>query len=112
MVTKAIITAMEPEADQHVRWMSRGETTLVKRLFVTFALLCVGAIAACDDPDSYDEQPEVIVQDVVEAPAAEEVAAPVVEPAALPSAPPVDTLPPEKRSSEESVQPESETLFY
>ena len=112
MVTKAIITAMEPEADQHVRWMSRGETTLVKRLCLTFALVCVGALAACDDPDTYDEQPEVVAEDVVEAPAADEVAAPVVEPAALPSAPPVDTLPPEKRSSEESVQPESETLFY
>ena len=112
MVTKAIITAMEPEADQHVRWMSRGETTLVKRLCLTFALVCVGALAACDDPDTYNEQPAVVAEDVVEAPAAEEVAAPVVEPAALPSAPPVDTLPPEKRSSEESVQPESETLFY
>ena len=26
--------------------------------------------------------------------------------------PPSDTLPPEERSSEQSVQPESETLFY
>ncbi len=84
----------------------------MKRLCLTFALVCVGALAACDDPDTYDEQPAVVAEDVVGAPAAEEVAAPVVEPAALPSAPPVDTLPPEKRSSEESVQPESETLFY
>lgn len=112
MVTKAIITTMELVVDQHVRWMSRGETTLVRRLFLTLALVCVGSIAACDDPESYDEQPAVVVEEVVEAPAAEEVATPVVDPAALPSAPPVDTLPPEKRSSEESVQPESETLFY
>ena len=84
----------------------------MKRLFLTFAMVCVGAVSACDDSDSYEEQPAVVAEDVVEAPAAEEVATPVVEPAALPSAPPVDTLPPEKRSSEESVQPESETLFY
>lgn len=52
------------------------------------------------------------VEEAVVAPAAEDVATPVTDPAALPSAPPVDTLPPEKRSSEESVQPESDTLFY
>ena len=45
--------------------------------------------------------------------AAEDVEAPVVDPNAV-DTPPVDTtrLPPEKRSSEESVQPQSETLFY
>ena len=84
----------------------------MKRLFLTFALVCAGAVAACDDPQPVQETPQVAVEETTTAPAAEEVATPVVEPAALPSAPPVDTLPSEKRSSEESVQPESETLFY
>jgi hypothetical protein len=103
---------MELVADQHVRWVSRGETTHLKRLFLSFVLAAACAVSACDQPESYDQQPAVVAEDVVEAQAAEEVATPVVDPAALPSAPPVDTLPPEKRSSEESVQPESETLFY
>jgi hypothetical protein len=72
----------------------------VKRLFLTFALIGVGTLAACDEPEP------------AEAPAAEDTAVPATDPAALPSATPVDTLPPEQRSSEESVQPESETLFY
>ena len=43
--------------------------------------------------------------------AGEGVVAPDVQDPA-PTAPPVDTLPPEERSSEQTVQPESETLFY
>lgn len=92
--------------------MSRGETTLVKRLFLTFALVCAGTVAACDDPQPVREETSMTVEEAVIAPSAEDVATPVTEPATLPSAPPVDTLPSEKRSSEESVQPESETLFY
>lgn len=84
----------------------------MKRLFLTFALMGAGTLAACDDPEPVNEAPVVVVEEAPVAPAAEAVAAPVTEPAALPSAPPVDTLPPEQRSSEESVQPESETLFY
>lgn len=84
----------------------------MRRLLLTFALVCVGAVAACDDPEPVREETEITVEEAVVAPASEEVAIPATDPAALPSAPPVDTLPPEKRSSEESVQPESETLFY
>lgn len=84
----------------------------MKRLFLTFALIGAGTLAACDEPEPVREEPVVVVEEAAEAPAAEDVAVPATDPAALPSAPPVDTLPPEQRSSEESVQPESETLFY
>lgn len=84
----------------------------MKRLFLTFALIGAGTLAACDEPEPVREAPAVVVEETVEAPAAEETAQPAADAAALPSAPPVDTLPPEQRSSEESVQPESETLFY
>jgi hypothetical protein len=89
-----------------------GEKSFVKRLFLTFALIGAGTLAACDEPEPVREAPAVVVEEAAEAPAAEDTAVPATDPAALPSAPPVDTLPPEQRSSEESVQPESETLFY
>lgn len=71
-------------------------------------------VAACDDP-SYEEDAG---PPPIEAQAAEDVA---TEAAAADAAPaPTDvppaadqgTLPPDTKSSEESVQPESETLFY
>ncbi len=84
----------------------------MKRLFLTFALIGAGTVAGCDDPEPVREEQSMTVEEAIIAPSAEDVATPVTDPVALPSAPPVDTLPPEKRSSEESVQPESETLFY
>lgn len=67
------------------------------------------ALGACSDPAP---EPEDTLEPTVEQPVApvEEVAPP---PATNP-APPVDstTLPPESRTSEETVKPESETLFY
>lgn len=84
----------------------------MKRLLLTFTLIGLGGLAACDDPEPAREESELTVEEAVVASPAEEVATPATDPAALPSAPPVDTLPSEKRSSEESVQPESETLFY
>jgi hypothetical protein len=84
------------------------------RLFACLALTGAFALAACDDPDAYEdrEAAEVVVEDAA-APAAEDAAAPVAAPDAT-ETPPVDssTLPGEKRTSEESVKPESETLFY
>jgi len=90
-----------------------GETLLMKRLIAILALSTAFGVAACDDPNAgepgYSEAP----MEAPVAPAAEDVVAPVAEPSAV-DTPPMDstTLPPEKRSSEESVQPESETLFY
>ena len=85
----------------------------MKRLIAILALSTAFGVAACDGPN--DENAEVSETPIEApiAPAAEDMGAPVAAPSAV-DAPPVDstTLPPEKRSSEESVQPESETLFY
>ncbi len=87
----------------------------MKRLAALLALTGAFAVAACDDPRSSEE-------DSLADKAAEQPLAPAVEDTGVPAEavapttppPPTDstTLPPEKRTSEESVQPESETLFY
>lgn len=88
-----------------------------RSIFVLAATaLGVLTLAGCDDfqsrsDDDYAENPAVEEQ----APAAEDHTAPVVAPEVTdpaPTAPPVDTLPPDEKTSEQSVQPESETLFY
>lgn len=83
----------------------------MKRLFTLVAIAGAIALNACDDPRP--AEPEVLDAPLEEpvAPAAEEVQAPVAAPSAT-DTPPSDTLPAEKRTSEESVQPDSETLFY
>lgn len=84
----------------------------MKRLIAILALSTAFGVAACDDPNAYESEVAEAPMDAPLAPAAEDVSAPVAEPSAV-SPPPADsTLPPEKRSSEESVQPQSETLFY
>ncbi|KQY96625.1 hypothetical protein [Brevundimonas sp. Root1423] len=86
----------------------------MKRLIACLVLTSALTAAACDDPQASNE-PETadVAMEAPVAPAAEDAGVPVAEPSAV-DAPPVDstTLPPEKRSSEESVKPESETLFY
>jgi hypothetical protein len=85
----------------------------MKRLAALLALTSAFAVAACDDPRPAQE-------DSLADKAAEQAPPPVAEDAGVPAEavaptpPPTDstTLPPEKRSSEESVKPESETLFY
>ena len=85
----------------------------MRRLILALALGAAAALSACDD---YDDRGAETMPPPVEAeaaPAAEDVAEPVVETEA--AADPIPTeapLPPEQRSSEETVQPESETLFY
>ena len=83
----------------------------MKRLFALAAIAGAVALSACDDPRP--AEPEVLDTPMEEpvAPAAEEVQAPVAAPSAT-DTPPSDTLPAEKRTSAESVQPDSETLFY
>ncbi|MGZ9098568.1 MAG: hypothetical protein ACXW3O_02590 [Brevundimonas sp.] len=86
----------------------------MKRLIALLALTGALSVAACDDPDgSNDPEFADTPMEAPVAPAAEDAGAPVAAPSAV-DTPPADstTLPPEKRSSEESVQPESETLFY
>lgn len=86
----------------------------MKRLIALLALTGAVSVAACDDPGGSNE-PEYADTPIEApvAPAAEDAGAPVAAPSAV-DTPPADTtrLPPEKRSSEESVKPESETLFY
>lgn len=85
----------------------------MKRLIAFLALSTVLGVAACDAPNSNDSQIAEAPLEAPLAPAAEDAGAPVAAPSAVDS-PPADStpLPSEKRSSEESVQPESETLFY
>lgn len=84
-----------------------------KRLLLGVVALGVAcAVAACEKP-RYEPAPAPAPAVEPEAPAAEDAAAPVVAEAPdAPAKPPVETLPPDQRSSEETVQPESDTLFY
>ena len=84
-----------------------------KRLLLGAVALGVAcAVAACEEP-RYESAPAPAPAVEPEAPAAEDTAAPVVvEAPDAPAKPPVETLPPDQRSSEETVQPESDTLFY
>ncbi len=86
----------------------------MRRLIAVLTVSTALGVAACDDPRSSNE-PEFadVPAEAPVAPAAEEAGEPVADPNAV-DRPAADTtpLPPEKRSSEESVQPESETLFY
>ena len=96
------------------RWKAvPGETPLMRRLIAILALSTVFAVAACDDPNGNDAETAEAPIDAAIAPAAEDVGMPVSDPGAV-ATPPLDStaLPAEKRSSEESVRPESETLFY
>ncbi|MGQ2991440.1 MAG: hypothetical protein ACT6RD_12595 [Brevundimonas sp.] len=81
----------------------------MKRLILAAALASTALLAGCEDP----------------APAEVETAQPPVEAVPVESPPPVaepekaetppadpSALPPDARSSEETVKPESETLFY
>lgn len=86
----------------------------MKRLIALLALSTALCVAACDEP-SYEDPDVAEAPPMLEpvAPAAEDVAAPVAEPEATDTPPPdSSTLPSQQRTSEESVQPESETLFY
>lgn len=85
----------------------------MKRLITILALSTAFGVAACDAPDAYDAEPAEAPVEAQIAPAAEDAEIPVAEPSA-PNTPPADSTshPAEKRSSEESVRPDSETLFY
>ena len=89
----------------------------MKLLPVPAALALVAGLtlAGCDNPQATTESAVMEIEQVEEAaPSAAEQAAPVVAetPAPATDAVPTEALPPETKSSEESVQPESETLFY
>ena len=86
-----------------------------RSIFVlTATALGVLALAGCDDFQSTSQDDYADTQPLEEqAPAAEDSAEPVVAPEVTDPAPtPATPIPPEERTSEQSVQPESETLFY
>ena len=85
----------------------------MKRLITILALSTAFEVAACDDANDYESEVAETPIEAPVAPAAEDAGVPVAAPSAV-DTPPADstTMPPEKRSSAESVQPESETLFY
>lgn len=85
----------------------------MKRLIAILALSTAFGVAACDSPNANDSEVADTPMDAPLAMPAEDAGVPVAAPDAA-DAPPADssTLSPEKRSSAESVQPESETLFY
>lgn len=85
----------------------------MKRLLILLALSGAVAVSACDDPAPAEQEMGDAAMEAPVAPSIEESAAPVAETAA-PTTPPLDssTLPSDKKTSEESVKPESETLFY
>lgn len=88
---------------------------IVKRLLLAAGLSATAALASCDEPRRESDYEAVEIQtEEPTTPAAEDSAAPAVAETTVPTdaPPPVDTLPPEHRTSEQTVQPESDTLFY
>lgn len=85
----------------------------MKRTMLVAALVGLGTLAGCDDYEGSSEPMPPPVDAEVMAPSVEENTAPVVEMEA-PSEQEayVPPLPEDTRPSEETVQPESETLFY
>lgn len=84
----------------------------MKRLFALVAIASAVTLTACEDPRP--AEPEVMDTPVEEpvAPSIEEVQAPVAAPSATDTPPDNTRSPTGNRTSEESVQPDSETLFY
>lgn len=82
------------------------------RLMVLAALGAGLALAACEEPAYEQAETAPPPMEVPEAPSAIDQGVPAADTTAPTDVAPTDTLPPEKRSSEETVKPESETLFY
>ncbi len=84
----------------------------MKRLFALVAIAGAVALTACEDPRP--AEPEVMDTPMEEPVAAsvEDVQEPVAAPSATDTPPDNSPSPTGKRTSEESVQPNSETLFY
>lgn len=84
----------------------------MKRLILALALAASAGLAGCDEPRSEQIETAPPPEQAPVAPAAEDMVAPAAD--AATSAPATDpsTVPPEQRTSEETVKPESETLFY
>ncbi len=103
-----------PARDERCKGEDPGNSMRRSNTLLAAAALAALALSACDDRPSRSDDDREPVKVEQEAPA------PVEQPPApapevrdpTPTPPPSDRLPPEERSSEQSVQPESETLFY
>lgn len=85
----------------------------MKRLMLLAALGTAGlAVAGCEDPASQRAETASPPIEVPVAPSATDQGVATADTTAPTEVPPNSTLPPEQRSSEETVKPESETLFY
>ncbi len=84
----------------------------MKRLILLALATTALTVAGCEEPVQQDAEMAPPPMEAPEAMAAEDLGVPAAETGAATDTPPVDTLPPEQRESEETVQPESETLFY
>ena len=85
----------------------------MKRLMLLAALGAGFAVAGCEDPAPRQIEAAPPPIEEYSAPSAEDqgvAAADTTAPTDAP--PPVDTLPEAPKTSEQTVQPESETLFY
>ena len=84
----------------------------MKRLVALVAIAGAVVLTACEDPRP--AEPEVMDAPMEEpvAPSGEEIQAPVAAPEATDTSPDATPSPSDKRTSEESVRPDSETLFY
>lgn len=86
----------------------------MKRLMLLVALGAAGlAVAGCEEPASQQVETAPPPIEGPVAPSATDQGVPAADSTAPTDAPPANsTLPSEQRSSAETVQPESETLFY
>lgn len=87
----------------------------LKTLLLAAGLGMTALVAGCDNPATYDEVEQIELETApVTAAAADESAAPAVAEVTQPEVdgPPVESVPLAPQTSEESVQPDSETLFY
>lgn len=84
----------------------------MKRLMLLAALGASLAVAGCEDPVPQQAETAPPPIEAPVAPAATDQGVAAADTTAPTDTPPNSALPSEQRSSEETVKPESETLFY
>lgn len=91
------------------------QNNYLKSLILVASLSATALVAGCGSPSEYEEveQMELETQSPDAEAAEDNAEAAVAEaPVEVTDAPPVESVPVDPKTSEESVQPDSETLFY